>query len=112
MAERVFNSFEFDNSYYESIQYEIFSQVLRIFAQAKVVPTFLRLYQAIKSPSTLYEMATLTKDATLVEWAGAFKAQTPPEREQKTSGLLASLGHFAFGTHAKPGLLKRRDNGD
>jgi conjugal transfer pilus assembly protein TraD len=101
VAERVFNSFEFDNSYYESVQYEIFSQVLRIFDKAKVRPTFLRVYQAIKSPTALHEMAIDGKDETLIRWASGFKSIPPSDREERTSGLLASLSHFAFGTHAK-----------
>lgn len=100
VAERVFNSFEFDNSYYESVQYEIFSQVLRIFSKAEVKPTFLRIYQAIKSPSVLHELATGSGDEILIRWAAGFKALSPADREEKTSGLLASLSHFAFGAHA------------
>lgn len=53
VSERVFNSFEFENSYYRSVQFEIFSQVMRIFAAANVVPTFPRLHQALTEPSCL-----------------------------------------------------------
>lgn len=101
VAERVFNSFEFDNSYYESVQYEVFSQVLRIFDKAKVKPTFLRVYQAIKNPQALYDLAVLGKDDSLENWASGFKVLSPSDRESKTSGLLAALSHFAFGSHAK-----------
>lgn len=100
VAERVFNSFEFDNSYYESVQYEVFSQVLRIFSKADVMPTFLRIYQAIKRPSSLHEMAVASGDESLIRWATNFKSQSPSDREEKTSGLLSSLSHFSFGAHA------------
>lgn len=109
VAERVFNSFEFDNSYYESVQYEIFSQVLRIFSKADVKPTFLRVYQAIKSPTVLHDMAAGSDDNSLVRWASGFKALSPSDREEKTSGLLSSLSHFSFGTHA---ALFNTDNPD
>ncbi len=101
VAERVFNSFEFDNSYYESVQYEVFSQVLRIFDKAKLKPTFLRVYQAIKNPQALYDLAAVSKDDSLESWASGFRALSPSDRESKTSGLLASLSHFAFGSYAK-----------
>ena len=101
VAERVFNSFEFDNSYYESVQYEIFSQVLRIFDKAEVKPTFLRIYQGIKSPSALYDMALSSEDDALIRWTSGFKTLSASDREEKTSGLLSSLSHFAFGAHSK-----------
>lgn len=101
VAERVFNSFEFDNSYYESVQYEIFAQVLRIFDQAKLPPTFLRVYQAIQNPEALYTLAVNGKNDSLEGWASQFKALAPSDRAEKTSGLLAALSHFAFGAHAK-----------
>lgn len=53
VSERVFNSFEFENSYYRSVQFEIFSQVMRIFDAAHIVPTFPRLHQALNEPSCL-----------------------------------------------------------
>lgn len=101
VAERVFNSFEFDNSYYESVQYEIFAQVLRIFDRGKMAPTFLRIYQAIKNPQALHDLAVKGKDDALESWASGFKALSPSDRDQKTSGLLSSLSHFAFGEHAR-----------
>lgn len=101
VAERVFNSFEFDNSYYASVQYEVFAQVLRVFDKAKTKPTFLRVYQAIKNPQALYNMAVDGKDDSLENWVSGFKALSPSDREEKTSGLLAALSHFAFGAHAK-----------
>lgn len=101
VAERIFNSFEFENPYYRSIQYEVFSQVLRIFDKAKVKPTFLRIYQAIKAPSSLHEFAMASNDDGLIRWASGFKSLSPSDREERTSGLLASLSHFAFGSHAK-----------
>jgi conjugal transfer pilus assembly protein TraD len=101
VAERVFNSFEFDNSYYESVQYEVFAQVLRIFDGAKLKPTFLRVYQAIKNPQALHDLAVRGKDDSLESWASGFKALSPSDREQKTSGLLSALSHFSFGDHAR-----------
>jgi type IV secretory pathway TraG/TraD family ATPase VirD4 len=101
VAERVFNSFEYDNAYYKSVQYEVFSQVLRIFDSAKMKPTFLRVYQAIKNPQALYDLAAQGNDSSLESWASGFKALSPSDRDERTSGLLSSLSHFAFGAYAK-----------
>ena len=101
VAERVFNSFEFENPYYKAVQYEVFSQVLRIFDSAKLKPTFLRVYEAIKNPEALYSLAVDGKDASLEGWASGFRSISPSDRDDRTSGLLAALSHFAFGSHAK-----------
>jgi conjugal transfer pilus assembly protein TraD len=101
VAERVFNSFEYDNAYYKSVQYEVFSQVLRIFDSANLKPTFLRVYQAIKNPQALYDLAVEGRNSSYESWASGFKALSPSDRDERTSGLLSSISHFAFGAHAK-----------
>lgn len=101
ISERVFNAFEFENPYYRSIQFEVFSQAMRIFAQAKVVPTFLRLHQAIANARLLKKMTeTWDKNDPLRQWAEYYKDLPPQERAQRTSGLLAAISHFAFGKAA------------
>lgn len=96
VAERVFNSFEFENPYYRSVQFEIFSQVLRIFADRGICPTFLRLHQAISNPKLLY---TLAKNASpdLKTWAESYRDLSPGDVVQRTSGLTSALSQFAFG---------------
>lgn len=101
ITERVFNSFEFENAHYRSVQFEVFSQVMRIFESAKLVPTFLRLHQAIKDPVRLVGLACQGENESLIQWANYYKALTPNERENRTSGLTAAISHFAFGKAAK-----------
>ena len=110
IAERVFNSFEFENQHYRSVQFEIFAQVIRIFTAAQVVPTFLRLHQAISNPHVLFNLARRGQDSTLKQWAKSYRELSVQERAQRTSGLTAALSHFAFGQTAtlfnteKPGI--------
>lgn len=99
IAERVFNSFEFDNPYYRSVQFEIFGQVLRIFRAARIVPTFERLHQAISQPKRLRPMID-SKWPTLLAWLTEFLNLDANERNKRTSGLRAALSHFAFGDPA------------
>jgi len=98
ISERVFNSFEFENPYYKSLQYEVFSQIMRIFEAAKVIPTFVKIYQAIGNPNIVEAMTRGLKDQSLKDWADSYKSLNPGERSQRTSGLTAAISHFSQGT--------------
>ncbi len=100
ISERVFNAFDFENQHYRSLQYEIFSQVMRVFAGTGTVPTFLRLHQAIADPIRLEFLAGKLADESLKDWVLAFRELPVQERVQRTSGLTAALSHFAFGSTA------------
>jgi hypothetical protein len=97
ISERVFNSFEFENEYYRSIQFEAFSQTMRIFALANEIPTFKKLHQALSQPKALAAMARDCGDDSLKDWAEHFRDLPNNERTQRVSGLLAAISHFAFG---------------
>jgi hypothetical protein len=100
ITERVFNSFEFENPYYRSIQYEVMNQVMRIFEITKTPVTFQRLHQAISAPSVLEEMMAKVKDPSLVQWVNWYKELPAKDREMRTSGLLTSIGQFSYGANA------------
>lgn len=100
VAERVFNAFEFENEYFRSVQYEVFSQALRIFSEANEVPTFLKLFEAINSPRKMKLLAQKTSDESLKSWAAYYAGLPATEVAQRTSGLTAALSHFAFGKTA------------
>lgn len=98
ISERVFNAFEFENPYYRSIQFEVFSQVMRVFEKTEKIPTFLRLHQAISNPKILtFMVRNLDMSDPLKQWVEYFRALPALERTQRTSGLLAALSHFAYG---------------
>lgn len=101
ITERVFNAFEFENPYYRSLQYEVMSQVMRIFEAHKTVPTFQRLHQAMSRPKVMEEMMESVNDPTVRLWYLKYCDQSPKDREERTSGLLAAISHFAFGETAK-----------
>lgn len=97
VSERVFNSFEFENPYYRSIQFEVFSQMMRVFHAIKLKPTFLRLHQAITTPRRIKPLVEKIEDEALKQWFMLFVDLPMSERTQRTSGLTAALSHFAFG---------------
>lgn len=101
ITERVFNSFEFENPYYRSLQYEVMGQVMRIFEGAKEIPTFQRLHQVISNPLVLEELGDKTKDDGLKTWIQYYKSLSTNERDTRTSGLLAAISHFSNGKTAE-----------
>lgn len=101
ITERVFNAFEFDNPYYRDLQYEVMSQVMRVFQGSDTVATFPRLYQVISKPEILMQLSEKVEDELVVQWVMNFCALSSSEREKRVSGLLTALGQFTFGAHAK-----------
>lgn len=101
ITERVFNSFDFENPFYRSLQYEVMNQVMRVFEAMNIVPTFQRLHQVISQPSILEDMLPKITDDSLKMWIMHFSKMAPSDREERTSGLLTAIGHFAFGENAK-----------
>lgn len=97
ITERVFNAFEFENPHYRSIQYEVFGQILRILEAAKIVPTFKRIQQLLANMPLLEETVKNLPDERLRQWVQRFKALTPSDREERTSGLGTAIGHFSEG---------------
>lgn len=101
ITERVFNAFEFENPYYRSLQYEVMSQVMRVFEASNQVPTFQRLHQAISRPRVMDDMVKAVNDPEVRRWYVGFCEMAPKDREERTTGLLSAIGHFAFGENAK-----------
>lgn len=101
ITERVFNAFDFENPYYRSLQYEVMSQVMRIFEASKTIPTFQRLHQAISRPKVMEDMLEAVEDLEVKRWYHRYSSMTNKEREERTSGLLSAIGHFSFGENAK-----------
>ncbi len=97
ITERVFNAFEFENPHYRNIQYEVFGQILRIFEAAKIVPTFKRVQQMLTNMPLLQETVRTLPDERLRQWVERFKALSPSDREERTSGLITAIGHFSEG---------------
>lgn len=97
ICERLFNSFEFESGYFKNIQFEVLIQILRIFEAAQVTPTFLKLYEAINSPSHLTAMLVGRNEKALEAWLTKFIALSLKDREERTSGLISQLSQFAFG---------------
>ena len=100
ITERLFSAFTFENQFYRSLQYEVLSQVLRIFESSNEIPTFLKLHQAISNYRHLERLLEGTDSDLLRQWLNQFKSLDSMERDQRTSGLTSQLSPFAFGKTA------------
>lgn len=109
ITERVFNSFDFENPYYRSLQYEVMNQLMRIFEISNTQVSFQRLQQLIVDPELLMDMKFQKEDEGLKQWMNWFINLPQKDRESRTSGLLTAIGHFSFGANAQ--LFNPKDGG-
>lgn len=96
-TEKIINSFEIENEFYRTVQFDIFRNVLSIFKEAKEYPTFLKIRQAITDPAKLRALADRGKNTLLQEWAIEFLNTGKETRKEQVSGLLGNLGYFTSG---------------
>lgn len=94
VAEKIINSFGFENEYYRTVQFEIFKNVLVIFKEANEYPTFLKIQQALLDPTKLNALAICGGDVLLQEWANDFMSMNKDSRREQISGLMSNLGYF------------------
>ncbi len=97
VIERVFSTFEFENSYYKNVQFEVFANLVRIFFSSDTPITFKRLYRSLTEVSFLRELVEKQKSQELTAWASDFIKMPAKERDQRVSGLKASISHFSNG---------------
>jgi type IV secretory pathway TraG/TraD family ATPase VirD4 len=100
VAERVFNSFEFENEFYAKVQLDWFVHTLRIFEKAGLKPTFLRVSQSLSDPRVILKLADLTGDADLQFWAKQLCSRPAAEVVSDVKGLLVNVNRFAYGQFA------------
>ncbi|GIL16313.1 MAG: hypothetical protein BroJett040_00640 [Oligoflexia bacterium] len=97
VAEKVIHSFQIENEYYRTLQFDVFRNVLAIFRESKEYPTFLKIRQAISDPAKLQVLAEKTRNPLLIEWATEFLNTNKETRKEQISGLLSNLGYFTSG---------------
>lgn len=94
VTERVFSSFQFENEYYESVQFRIFREMIALIKEQNVVPTFAHLLVLLTSKEALATWIEASRNESLKETLNAFNALTPREKDEKVSGLVAKISHF------------------
>ncbi len=101
VIERVFSAFEFENSYYKNVQFEVFANIIRVFFAAKRPITFKELNRCLTDTTFLAKLNKSNTDVELSDWIDDFIELSSKDRDQKVSGLKASISHFANGSTAE-----------
>lgn len=101
IIERVFSAFEFENSYYKNVQFEVFANLIRLFFIAERPITFKELNRCLNDSSFLAMLNKSNANTELSDWVDEFIQLPPKDRDQKVSGLKASISHFANGNTAE-----------
>lgn len=97
VIERVFSAFEFENSYYKNVQFEVFANLVRLFFASNTPITFKKLYRGLTEVNYLRDLAGKQNNKELTSWANDFIKMAAKERDQRVSGLKASISHFSNG---------------
>lgn len=94
VTERVFSSFQFENEYFESVQFRLFRDVIAVIKEQNVVPTFAHVNLLLTNKDALESWIESSRNDGLKETLRAFAALSNKERDERTSGLVAKISHF------------------
>lgn len=100
VTEKVINSFQIENEYFRTVQFEILRNVLEIFNEAKLLPNFFKIRQAITNPSELLKISPILTTGYLKDWVVEFNNIGKDKRRDLTSGLVSNLGFFCSSEHS------------
>ncbi len=100
ITERVFKALPFESEYYKNVQYETLLQTLHIFETADILPTPLKVVEALRSTAKLQHIATIGKDRSQLEWVSEQMKLSREVREERTSGIIAQLQVMTVGETA------------
>jgi hypothetical protein len=94
VTERVFSSFQFENEYYESVQFRIFREMIAVIKEQNVVPTFAHLLVLLTNKDALATWIEASRNDALKETLTGFNNLAAREKDEKVSGLVAKISHF------------------
>lgn len=99
IADRIFTTFEFENSYYETVSYEAVLMVIELLRKMKKEVTFKGIYQALCNDEVLTALVTQGGGShdDLRRLALAYLAEPFRDRKERLSGFLSQLRPLAIG---------------
>ena len=100
VCDRIFSTFEFENTYYETVSYEAALMLLELLREKGQTPTFREIYRYLTDDASLTELAASLGARANVQTkrlALAFLAQSFKERQERLSGFLSQMRPFAIG---------------
>ncbi len=94
VTERVFSSFQFDNEYFESVQFRLFRDVIAVIKEQNIVPTFAHINLLLTNKDALESWIESSRNEPLKASLSAFISLSAKERDERSSGLISKLSHF------------------
>ncbi len=98
ITDRIFSSFEFDDPYYKSVQYDICGYLTKLLLETGETITFKSLYDLLTDDSILAKkVQKLSKEERLRKVLTAHLKESANERKKRNFGLISQLSPFAVG---------------
>jgi type IV secretory pathway TraG/TraD family ATPase VirD4 len=98
ITDRIFSAFNFDDSFYKSVQYDICGYLIRLTLETKTIPTLKLLYFYLTDDKVLADKLKELDDKSLTKKALIEFLKTPTnERKKNMAGLISQLSPFAVG---------------
>src|SRR5690606_1891260 len=92
ITDRLFSSFEFEDPYYRSIQYDICGYLIQLLHKTGPVVTFTRLHELLTRDSVLADHVSLLTDGEALKVIlKDFLREPMKDRRAKLSGLISQL---------------------
>lgn len=101
ITDRIFTAFNFDDSYYKSVQSSQAGAVIELIHSLGEVVTFKRLYELLTDDSKLSETLAKCQKLKIQKQISEIFSTPRASRMEKLSGLLSQLAPFAVGEVAE-----------
>jgi hypothetical protein len=97
ITDRIFSAFDFDESYYRAVQYEICGMMVSLLHNAGIEVTYEGLYIALTDDMVFRDLISKCQEERLNKFGRTYLAESPQDRKKKLAGLISQLGPFAIG---------------
>ncbi len=97
ITDRIFSSFEFEDPYYRSIQYDICGYLISLIKATDQIVTFRLLYELLTDDVLLQNTLCEIEDCALKTSLKNYLREPAKERRNKLSGLVSQISPFAIG---------------
>lgn len=97
ITDRLFATFDFDDSFYRGVQYEIAGYVIALLCETKDCATFRDIHRCLTDDEFLSDLVGKSEQEVLKRRMSRYLEISPKERTANTMGLTSQLGPFAVG---------------
>ena len=97
ITDRIFSSFDFDDTYYRGLQYDVTGSIVSLIREREEEVSFSAIYSHLTRDDVLSNAIAKCQVRPLREKLLRFLANPPREREANMMGLLSQIAPFATG---------------